>query len=180
MTFEYTQKYTVESLPQDLTDLQTDNFYATLSITTPSVVATSVTATSIASTSVTATSIAGTSIVGTSITTTSLTATNIVGTSVTTTSLTATNIVATSFSTTNIVGSSLTATSIGIGTTNPLSPLTVIGNTLITGVTTVGLGTTSAPPSNSQLSFELISNTNLRIRVKGNDGVIRSANITLA
>jgi len=44
---------------------------------------------------------------------------------------------------------------------------------------TIGLGTTSSP-SNSQLTFELTSNTNLRIKVRGTDGVLRSANITLA
>jgi hypothetical protein len=67
----------------------------------------------------------------------------------------------------------------GIGTTNPTSKLHIIGNTLITGISTVGLGTTSAP-SNSQLTFELTSDTNLRIKVRGTDGVLRSANITLA
>jgi len=51
---------------------------------------------------------------------------------------------------------------------------------LITGIATVGLAATSTPPSNSQLSFELTSDTNLRIKVRGNDGVLRSANITLA
>ena len=44
---------------------------------------------------------------------------------------------------------------------------------------TVGLGTTSSP-SNSQLSFELTSDTNLRIKVRGTDGVLRSGNITLS
>jgi hypothetical protein len=67
----------------------------------------------------------------------------------------------------------------GIGTTNPTSKLQVIGTALITGITTVGLGTTSTPPSNSQLSFELITDTNLRIKVRGSDGILRSANITL-
>jgi hypothetical protein len=71
-------------------------------------------------------------------------------------------------------------TNLGIGITNPTSPLHVVGSTLITGITTVGLGTTSTPPSNSQMSFELITDTNLRIKVKGSDGVLRSANITLA
>ena len=71
-------------------------------------------------------------------------------------------------------------TNLGIGTTTPTSTLTVIGSSLITGITTVGLGTTSTPPSNSQMSFELISDTNLRIKVRGTDGVLRSANITLA
>jgi len=49
---------------------------------------------------------------------------------------------------------------------------------IITGITTVGLGTTSVP-SNSQLTFELTSDTNLRIKVCGTDGILRSANITL-
>lgn len=69
---------------------------------------------------------------------------------------------------------------VGIGITTPTAKLHVVGNTLITGISTVGLGTTSTPPSNSQFSFELTSNTNLRIKVRGTDGVLRSANITLA
>lgn len=79
-------------------------------------------------------------------------------------------------------GTVITTTSaglVGIGTTVPQAKLHVVGNTLITGIATVGLGTTSSP-SNSQLSFELTSNTNLRIRVRGTDGVVRTANITLA
>jgi hypothetical protein len=72
------------------------------------------------------------------------------------------------------------STGVGIGTTNPTVALTVVGNSLITGITTIGIGATSTPPSNSQLSFELTSNTNLRIKVRGTDGVLRSANITLA
>jgi hypothetical protein len=70
--------------------------------------------------------------------------------------------------------------SVGIGTTNPTSTLTVVGTSLITGIATVGLGTTSTPPNNSQMSFELTSDTNLRIKVRGSDGVLRSGNITLA
>lgn len=58
--------------------------------------------------------------------------------------------------------------------------LYVGGTTLITGITTIGLGSTSTPPNNSQLSFELITDTNLRIKVRGSDGVLRSANITLS
>ena len=69
---------------------------------------------------------------------------------------------------------------IGIGSTLPTSKLTVAGTALIAGITTVGLGNTSTPPSNSQMSFELTSDTNLRIKVRGSDGVLRSANITLA
>ena len=72
------------------------------------------------------------------------------------------------------------SSNVGVGITVPTSKLHVVGNTLITGISTVGLGTTSTPPSNSQFSFELTSNTNLRIKVRGTDGVLRSANITLA
>lgn len=79
----------------------------------------------------------------------------------------------------NVSGISTFSGNLGIGTTNPTSKLQVIGNALITGITTVGLGSTSTP-SNSQLSFELTSDTNLRIKVRGSDGVLRSANITLS
>jgi len=73
-------------------------------------------------------------------------------------------------------GSGLTGLSIGGISTTTTS---TFNNVVITGINTIGIGTTSAP-SNSQLSFELISNTNLRIKVRGTDGVLRSANITLA
>ena len=69
---------------------------------------------------------------------------------------------------------------LGVGTTNPTSKLHIIGDALITGISTVGLGDTSTPPNNSQMSFELTSNTNLRIKVRGTDGVLRSGNITLS
>jgi len=71
-------------------------------------------------------------------------------------------------------------TNLGIGTARATSPLHVVGDSLVTGIATVGLGTTSTPPSNSQMSFELTSNTNLRVKVRGTDGVLRSGNITLA
>jgi hypothetical protein len=77
-------------------------------------------------------------------------------------------------------GGAYISDNIGIGTTTPTSKLQVIGTALITGITTVGLGTTSTPPSNSQMSFELTSDTNLRIKVRGTDGILRSGNITLA
>jgi hypothetical protein len=79
-----------------------------------------------------------------------------------------------------VSGGAYVSGNIGIGTTNPTSKLHVIGTALITGITTVGLGSTSTPPSNSQLSFELTTNTNLVIKVRGTDGLLRSANITLA
>lgn len=93
---------------------------------------------------------------------------------------------------------------LGIGSTNPSSQLYVVGNSFITGVstfsgittftssvgfstnvnilgvTTVGLGTTSSPPNNSQMSFELTSNTNLRVKVRGTDGTLRMVDLTLS
>lgn len=77
-----------------------------------------------------------------------------------------------------VVGNS--AMNVGIGSTNPSSKLSVVGNAWITGITTVGIGSTSTPPSNSQLSFELISDTTLRIKVRGSDGVLRSTTLTLS
>ena len=79
-----------------------------------------------------------------------------------------------------VSGGAYVSGNLGIGTTTPTSTLTVAGAALITGITTVGLGTTSTPPSNSQMSFELTTNTNLVIKVRGTDGLLRSANITLA
>jgi len=79
-----------------------------------------------------------------------------------------------------VTGGAYVSGNLGIGTTNPTSALSVVGNTLITGITTVGIANTSTPPNNSQMSFELTSDTNLRIKVRGTDGVLRSANITLA
>ena len=52
-------------------------------------------------------------------------------------------------------------------------------NFIATGISTVGLGTTSSP-SNSQLSFELNSNTSLTIKVRGTDGVVRVGIVTLS
>lgn len=90
--------------------------------------------------------------------------------------------------TTRSVGIATTALPrIGIGTDNPTSKLHVngdltvtSGNSIFSGITTIGLAATSTPPSNSQLSFELTSNTNLRIKVKDASGVLRSADITLS
>lgn len=73
-------------------------------------------------------------------------------------------------------GISTYASTAGISTTS--QGLTGTPN-IIVGIATVGLGTTSLP-SNSQLTFELTSNTNLRIKVRGTDGILRLANITLA
>jgi hypothetical protein len=68
----------------------------------------------------------------------------------------------------------------GITTITPVTELNVNGGLIVSGVSTVGLGTTSNLTTNSTLSFELTSNTNLRISVRGTDGMIRSADILLA
>jgi len=44
----------------------------------------------------------------------------------------------------------------------------------------VTLDGTFVPTANSQLAFKLTSNTNLELNVRGSDGVVRSANITLS
>jgi hypothetical protein len=61
-----------------------------------------------------------------------------------------------------------------------VSGIATIQSLVVSGISTVGLGTTSVPRQNSQMSFELTSNTNLRIKVRGTDGVLRSANLTLS
>jgi hypothetical protein len=68
----------------------------------------------------------------------------------------------------------------GITTITPVTNLNVNGGLIVSGVSTVGLASTSSLTTNSTLTFELTSNTNLRIRVRGTDGVIRSANLTLS
>ena len=79
-----------------------------------------------------------------------------------------------------VTGGTYVSGNLGIGTINPTSELHVIGNAIISGISTIGLGATSTPPQNSQLSFELISNTTLRIKVRGTDGILRTSDITLA
>jgi hypothetical protein len=75
--------------------------------------------------------------------------------------------------------SGISTTSQGLtGTPNITVGIITATNLIVTGISTFGLGTISSP-LNSQLSFELTSNTNLRIKVRGTDGVLRSANITL-
>ena len=69
---------------------------------------------------------------------------------------------------------------VGIGTTNPTSKLHVNGGLVVSGVSTIGIASTSSLTVNSTLSFELISNTNLRILVRGTDGVTRVGIVTLS
>ncbi len=68
----------------------------------------------------------------------------------------------------------------GITTITPVTELNVNGGLVVSGVSTVGIASTSSLTVNSTLSFELTSNTNLRVQVRGTDGVIRSANLTLS
>jgi hypothetical protein len=51
-------------------------------------------------------------------------------------------------------------------------------NLLVTGISTIGLGTTSSP-LNSQMSFELLDDETLTIKVTGTDGIIRIGTIEL-
>lgn len=64
---------------------------------------------------------------------------------------------------------------VGLGTIDITS-----NGQIFSGIVTVSLGSTSLPSNNSQMSFELTSDTNLRIKVRGSDGVLRSGNITLS
>ena len=68
----------------------------------------------------------------------------------------------------------------GIATITPVTGLNVNGGLVVSGVSTVGIASTSSLTVNSTLTFELTSNTNLRVQVRGTDGVIRSANLTLS
>lgn len=90
-------------------------------------------------------------------------------------------------STTNLsIGQTFTALfevnsngNVGVGTSIPTSKFQVVGNALITGITTVGLGTTSSPAINSSMSFELTNNTTLTVRVRDSGGTIRTGTIAL-
>ena len=68
----------------------------------------------------------------------------------------------------------------GITTITPVTELNVNGGLIVSGVSTVGIASTSNLTEDSTFTFELTSNTNLRINVRGTDGVIRSANLTLS
>ena len=68
----------------------------------------------------------------------------------------------------------------GITTITPVTELNVNGGLVVSGVSTIGIASTSSLTVNSTLSFELISNTNLRILVRGTDGVTRVGIVTLS
>ena len=69
---------------------------------------------------------------------------------------------------------------VGLGITNPSVKLDVAGNVRISGVSTVGLGSTSSPTVNSTMSFELTDNTTLTVRVRGTDGIVRTGIVSLS
>lgn len=80
----------------------------------------------------------------------------------------------------DVIGTITTQQISGITTITPVTELNVNGDLVVSGVSTVGIASTSSLTVNSTLSFELTSNTNLRVQVRGTDGVIRSANLTLS
>jgi hypothetical protein len=164
-----------------------------------SLVGTAASVTSLVGAAASITNITGTSGTITTFSSTNGTITNLGSTSGTITNLSGTNLNYTGISTfTNgpaligsgtstgtasqrlqVTGGAYISGRLGIGTTNPTSALNVVGDVLISGISTIGLGATSTPPQNSQLTFELTSNTNLRIKVRGTDGILRIADITL-
>lgn len=68
---------------------------------------------------------------------------------------------------------------IGVNTPGPEAKLHVNGGLFVSGIATVGLGSTSTPTVNSTMSFELTDNNTLTVRVKGTDGVVRVGIVTL-
>jgi len=78
-----------------------------------------------------------------------------------------------------VVGGAYVSGNVGLGTTLPRTRLDVEGSLNVTGVSTVGLSSTSTPTSNSSFSFELTNNTTLTVRVRGTDGVVRTGMILL-
>ena len=56
----------------------------------------------------------------------------------------------------------------------------ITAGTLSISPNVVQLPATITPVNNGDMSFQLTSNTQLTIKVKGTDGIVRSANITLA
>jgi hypothetical protein len=69
---------------------------------------------------------------------------------------------------------------VGIGTTNPIAKFNVVGNSVLSGITTLGITSTTNPTTNSTMSFELTDNNTLTVRVRGTDGVVRTGIVTLA
>jgi hypothetical protein len=58
--------------------------------------------------------------------------------------------------------------------------LSISGSLNVSGISTFKVASSPTLTTNSTLSFELTSNTNLRVYARGTDGVTRSANITLS
>jgi hypothetical protein len=47
-------------------------------------------------------------------------------------------------------------------------------------ILTPGIGTVITPASNGDLMFEATSNTQVKVKLKGSDGTVRSVTLTLA
>ena len=58
--------------------------------------------------------------------------------------------------------------------------LSISGSLNVSGISTFKVASSPTLTTNSTLSFELTSNTNLRVYARGTDGVTRSANLTLS
>jgi hypothetical protein len=58
--------------------------------------------------------------------------------------------------------------------------ITSAGRTILSGPLTLSPLSSETPTVNGQLSFEATSNTQLKLKYKGSDGVVRSATLTLA
>ncbi len=74
----------------------------------------------------------------------------------------------------------ITANDVSTSLITPVTELNVNGGLIVSGVSTVGLASTSNLIEDSTLTFELVDDTTLAIKVRGTDGVIRSANISLS
>ena len=64
--------------------------------------------------------------------------------------------------------------------TNVLQIPTNTTNVVLAGNLTAVPAASATPASNGQMTFELTSNTTLKVKVKGSDGVVRSVSLTLA
>ena len=82
------------------------------------------------------------------------------------------------FATISLLGTN--TSTIFVDNTAGSANLAISGSLNVSGISTFKVASTPNLTVNSTLSFELTSNTNLRVKVRGSDGVLRSGNITLA
>jgi hypothetical protein len=81
-----------------------------------------------------------------------------------------------------------TTANVGINTTAPTSTLDVVGNARVSGAlrantltaNSMCLSANAAPINDyGQMTFSLLNNTTLQVRVRGSDGIMRAGNVTL-